>query len=99
VSTLGDPPTPAGAKRFGVYSWVWAAWALIFAVTEGLAIRKNKHGGYADFQHRTLSENARFVFATDRDGRRARLKRLRRFSLVAAVSWLTAHLLTNGGWI
>lgn len=100
--TLGpdhDHPTPAGAKRFGAYSVAWAAWGATFFIVEGLALRKNRHGGRADYQHRTLTENVRYLAATDRDGQQAKFRRLRRVALLSTVSWGVAHFLTDGTFI
>lgn len=100
--TLGpdhDHPTPPGAKRFGAYSVAWATWAAAFGVIEGLAIYRNKRGGRADYEHRTLTENVRFLAATDRDGQRAPFRRLRRVGLLGVVSWGVAHFLTDGTYV
>lgn len=94
-----DHPTPAGEKRFGAYSIAWAAWAVGFGVIEGLALYKNKRGGREDYEHRTLTENVRFLAATDRDGARAPLKKLRRVGLLSLVSWGVAHFLTDGTYV
>lgn len=93
-------PTPPGAKRFGWYSVAWAVWAAGFAVVEGLAIHKNiKGSGRNDYQHRTLTENVRWLAATDRDGSKAKFRKLRRVALISTVSWGVAHFLTDGEYV
>lgn len=94
-----DHPTPPGEKRFGKYSVAWALWGAAFFAIEGAALYKNKRGGTEDYQHRTLTENVRFLAATDRDGQKAPFRRQRRISLLGAVSWLVAHFLTNGSYV
>lgn len=92
-------PTPEGAKRFGAYSYAWAVWGLGFAIVEGLALHKNKRGGLADYQHRTLTENVRWLAATDRDGKKAKFNKLRRIALLSTVAWGVAHFLTDGDYV
>lgn len=92
-------PTPPGAKRFGKYSYAWAVWGASFFVIEGAAIYKNARGGRADYQHRTLTENVRWLAATDRDGQQAALKKFRRVGLLSAVAWMVAHFLTDGDYV
>ena len=99
MSTLSDPPTPPGRKRFGWYSVAWAGWGVAFFLIEGLAIRKNNHGGREDYQHRTLTENVRFLAATDRDGQQARWRRFRRIGLWSLLAWLVPHFVTNGEYV
>lgn len=92
-------PTPPGAKRFGAYSLAWAGWAALFFAIEAPAIIKNHHGGREDYQHRTLTENVRWLAATDRDGKTAHLRKFRRVGLLALVSWGVAHFLTDGDYV
>jgi hypothetical protein len=102
VISLGpdhNHPTPPGVKRFGLYSVAWAAWGIAFFVIEVPAIIKNKHGGRDDYQHRTLTENVRWLAATDRDGQSAKLRRFRRIGLLGTVAWGVAHFLTDGDYV
>lgn len=92
-------PTPPGAKRFGKYSVAWAAWGAAFFIIEGAAIYRNVRGGRDDYQHRTLTENVRWLAATDRDGQKAKFKRFRRVGLLSTVAWMVAHFLTDGDYV
>lgn len=92
-------PTPPGRKRFGKYSIAWAIWGAAFFAIEGAAMYKNKKGGRADYEHRTLTENVRFLAATDRDGQQAKFRRERRIGLLGTVAWGVAHFLTDGSYV
>ncbi|ADE43486.1 gp19 [Streptomyces phage phiSASD1] len=74
-------------------SWTlsWVVWLAAFVVIEGLALLRKRPDD-------TLSEHVWRWFAVARatqpDGR----TRLRRFMLLAGMSWLSVHFLT-GGWV
>ncbi len=103
ASLLRQEPGPATNtdrhRQFGWYSAAWAGWAAAFAVIEGAGVQANKRGGQADSEHRTLTENIRFLAATDRDGQHSRLRVWRRIALLTGLSWLAAHMTTNGGFV
>jgi hypothetical protein len=101
--TLGpdhDHPTPPGAKRFGLYSVAWAAWTAAFFAIEMPAVIKNAKGsGRLDYQHRTLTENLRWLGATDRDGKLAKHAHLRRMLMISGLAIGVAHFVTDGDYI
>lgn len=70
----------------------WVVWLAAFGVIEGLALLNKRPGD-------TLSEHVWHWFAVARstpqpDG----WTRLRRFALLAGVTWLGVHFVT-GGWV
>jgi hypothetical protein len=72
----------------------WAAWAGAFIVIEGIALKRKQPGD-------TLSEQVWRIFGTGRDveypkGQPSGLLRLRRFTLLAFLAWLSIHFLTGG---
>lgn len=79
------------------WSWTWIFWALSFFAIEVPAIvlndKNDVSGKPRDF--RTLTENLRWLFATDKDGARARWRGVRRFALLAGLAWLAAHLIAG----
>lgn len=99
MSTLADSPTPPGRKRFGWHTGVYAAATVVLGATEAHALWANQHGGREDYQHRTITENVRWLAATDRDGQHAPMRRARRVALLSSVTWLALHLATNGEYV
>jgi hypothetical protein len=79
------------------WSWTWIFWALSFAAVEIPAVVLNeKYDAEGKPRElRTLSENLRWLFATDKAGARARWRGVRRTVLLAGLAWLAAHLLTG----
>lgn len=103
MSTLADAKagrvTPPGAKKFGWHSWAWLVWMLFFLIVEGDAVIKNIQGGRDDWQHRTLTENVRWLAATDRDGLIVKFGKFRRLALIFLMSWLVFHFFTDGEYV
>ena len=103
MSTLQDAKlgleTPPGAKKFGWHSYAWAGWFATFLIVEGNALYKNARGGREDYQHRTLTENVRWLAATDRDGLTTKFGRFRRVALIGSLGWLVIHFLTDGEYV
>lgn len=88
------------------WSLVWVGFGLYFAVAEGSAIVLNEKHDYLGVKPRdmrTLSENLRWLFASDKDRARARLRRTRRsvgiLTLVGGGAWLAIHLLGGGRFV
>lgn len=95
-----DHPTPPGEKRFGVYSIAWAAWVALFFAIEMPAVVENARGkGRLDYEHRTLTENLRWLGATDRDGKKAWHAKSRRMLMVSGLAIGVAHFVTDGDYI
>jgi hypothetical protein len=77
------------------WSWMWVIWGLsFFAIEVPGIVLNNKHDKIGDIprEHRTLTENLRWLFATDKDSARARWRGLRRFALLAGIVWLGVHI-------
>ena len=74
-----------------VYTVGWLAWIGWFLVEEGIALFRGGSGA-------TLSAHVWKWFATNpRDWQdRSGLMRLRRFGLLALMSWLMVHFMTGG---
>jgi hypothetical protein len=78
-----------------IWDALWIGWLLIFAVIEGVALKRCAAGD-------TFSEAVWRWFAVDVDadeGSRKRgvwMWRARRFSLLALVAWLAVHFLSGG---
>ncbi|MEU9126595.1 hypothetical protein AB0D08_00505 [Kitasatospora sp. NPDC048540] len=76
-----------------VWSWLWVAWLAAFAAIEGKALFNKTEGD-------TLSEHVWKWFGTARDdrpqGQPNGWLRLRRFTLLAFLAWLSVHFLTGG---
>jgi hypothetical protein len=49
-------------------------------------------------RYRTLTENVRWLFATDKEGARARYRGLRRFALLAGMAGLAVHFAVEN-WV
>lgn len=78
------------------WSWTWLFYALAGLAIELPAIVLNDrhdHIGDKPRDYRTLTENLRWLFATDKDGARARWRGVRRTALLAGLAWLAAHLI------
>lgn len=76
------------------WTWAWLAWGLMFAVIEGMALTNSRSGD-------TLSEHAWAWLGYSATGRGPLRQptgwtRLRRFVLLAGLTWLVVHLLTGG---
>lgn len=75
------------------WSWAWIAWLAAFAAIEGAALARDARGD-------TLSEHVWDWFGIGRHGEpRPEVTgtvRLRRFTLLAFLAWLSAHFLTGG---
>lgn len=76
------------------WTLAWIAWGLMFAVIEGMALVNSRRGD-------TLSEHAWAWLGYATTGRAALRQpsgwtRLRRFLLLAGLTWLVVHLLTGG---
>lgn len=77
------------------WTWAWIGWGIYFAVVEGMALSNSRPGD-------TLSEHVwSFIgsrYVADRPEKRITgWTRLRRFAILAFMTWLSAHFLT-GGW-
>jgi hypothetical protein len=94
-----DHPTPPGQKKWGKYTVAWAGFTVLFFAIEIPAVIANKRGGREDYQHRTLTENIRAVFATDRDGAHAKHPKLRRIAGISSIATGVAHFLTDGSYV
>jgi hypothetical protein len=85
------PPNPA--DRYSVFTKLWLSWVAAFVVIESVAVWQDRRN--PDRVKRTLSSNARTVFATDSitgiplD---APYGRLRRLALLFLTTWLGEHL-------
>lgn len=78
------------------WTWAWIGWGAYFLVVEGAALYRSQPGD-------TLSEHVWMLANTTRGpgptGRQpSGWTRLRRFTLLAFVAWISAHFLT-GGWV
>lgn len=69
-----------------VYDFGWLIWIVAFLVFEGLALRTKVPGA-------TLSAHVWLWFSIKSPGKQWRL---RRFALLAFMSWLALHFLTGG---
>jgi hypothetical protein len=76
--------------------WV-LIWGVIgFGAPEIVGIVLNKYDKTPNVnEHRTLTENLRMLFATDKDGVRARYRGLRRFAGLAILVWLVVHVMVR----
>ncbi|MFE9381788.1 hypothetical protein ACFYMO_00905 [Streptomyces sp. NPDC007025] len=75
-----------------IWTLSWVTWLAAFGVIEGLALARKRPDD-------TLSEHVwRWFAITRRDPQPDGLTRLRRFTLLAGVTWLAAHFL-SGGWV
>ncbi|MEX1655529.1 hypothetical protein ABZ960_20470 [Streptomyces pseudovenezuelae] len=73
-----------------VWSWLWVGWLGAFVAIEGKALFNKTKGD-------TLSEHVWKWFATARvDHDPTGWVRLRRFTLLAFMAWLSVHFLTGG---
>ncbi len=73
------------------YTWAWLGWLGAFVAIEGKALFNKSPGD-------TLSEHVWRWFATAQGstGTPSGWVRIRRFSLLAFMGWLTVHFLTGG---
>ncbi|MFF3793768.1 hypothetical protein ACFYXW_27610 [Streptomyces sp. NPDC001981] len=74
------------------WSWAWIAWLAAFVAIEGKALTNKTKGD-------TLSEHVWKWFSTARTGAQGQPTgwvRLRRFALLAFMTWLSVHFLTGG---
>jgi hypothetical protein len=79
------------------------SWILIFVaalVTEvmGIAFNDKSDAAGKPREFRTLTENLRMMFATDKAGARARYRGVRRVSLLGGLAWIAVHLLVEN-WV
>lgn len=88
------------------WSLAWLGGLLYFLIVEGSAIFLNERSDYLHVKprdHRTLSENLRWAFASDKAGARARFRGARRsvgiVTLVGGGAWLAIHLLGGGRFV
>lgn len=72
-----------------VWSWLWVGWLAAFCVIEGVALARKAPGD-------TLSEHVWAWFHTAKGAKTDGTTRLRRFALLALVTWLAVHFLTGG---
>jgi len=85
------PPNPN--DRYSIFTKLWLCWAAMFVVVESVAVWQDKM--HRDRVKRTLSSNARRLFATDSITGiplAAPYGRLRRTALLLLLSWLSEHL-------
>lgn len=70
-------------------------WGVIgFGAPEVVGLILNKYDKTPDInERRTLSENLRYLFATDKEGVRSNYRRLRRFAGLAILVWLAVHIM------
>jgi hypothetical protein len=101
-------PTPPGAPRFDWHAWAMLGIHVAWLAVEGDGFRINadqrrqvREGlrPAPDYRHRTETELGRWLGATDRDGRTARLGKLRRGLFVGGLAVLVVHLVTDGGYL
>jgi hypothetical protein len=80
-------------SKWTIY-WV-LVWGVIgFGAPEVVGIVLNKHDKTPTIkERRTLTENLRMLFATDKDGVRGRYRGLRRFAAIAILGWLAVHIM------
>jgi hypothetical protein len=89
---LPRPLRRLSARRPSVSGWTWAwiAWLGAFVAIEGKALFNKTKGD-------TLSEHVWKWFATQKVGNDPTgWVRLRRFTLLAFMAWLSVHFLTGG---
>jgi hypothetical protein len=71
--------------------WYWPFWLIVgFGVPEAIALVSKRQGD-------TLSERLRNWGGTE-ENPKGKLVRLRRLGLLAALAWLSVHVLTTG-WV
>lgn len=74
------------------WTWAWIAWLGAFAAIEGKALFNKEKGD-------TLSEHVWRWFSTQKvDNDPTGWVRLRRFTLLAFMAWLSVHFLTGGAF-
>ncbi|MFF7361091.1 hypothetical protein [Streptomyces sp. NPDC008125] len=71
------------------YTWAWLVWLGAFVAIEGRALFNRSAGD-------TLSEHVWSWFAVKGSADPTGWVRLRRFTLLAFMAWLSAHFLTGG---
>ncbi|WJN62782.1 hypothetical protein [Streptomyces phage phiScoe2] len=71
------------------WTWAWLAWIAAFLVIEGKALFNKTEGD-------TLSEHVWKWFGTSKLEKPSGWVRLRRFTLLAFMAWLSVHFLTGG---
>ncbi|QAX95456.1 hypothetical protein SEA_BARTHOLOMEWSD_5 [Streptomyces phage BartholomewSD] len=89
---MSRPLRRLSARRPSVSGWTWAwiAWLGAFVAIEGKALFNKTKGD-------TLSEHVWKWFATQKVGNDPTgWVRLRRFTLLAFMAWLSVHFLTGG---
>lgn len=92
-SPIAAPIPPNSADRYSGFTRLWLAWAVAFVVIESVAVWQDRK--HHDRVKRTLSSNARTLFATDSitgiplD---APYGRLRRTALLFGSVWVAEHL-------
>ena len=78
--------------------WILAITAWIVCEAAGIALNERRDLEGKPRSHRTFTELARWLFATDKAGARARYRGLRRFAGIAAVGWLAVHFMVEN-WV
>lgn len=73
-----------------VWTWAWLGWAAYFGIVEGMALTNSRDGD-------SLSEHVWWWLGYSEGVRQPTgWTRLRRFLLLAGLTWLAVHLLTGG---
>jgi hypothetical protein len=83
------------------FSWLWVGWIVYFGVVEFAAIARSlraKRSGRPD-ERDTLSEHVWVWFGTDKSTRADSWAYVRRFALLAGLSWLLVHFLGGGRFV
>lgn len=75
-----------------LYGWLWIGWGVYFAIVEGAALVRSHKGG----PDGTLSAHVWVWFGTDKHTHPNSWAYLRRFMLLAFMTWLTVHFVTGG---
>jgi hypothetical protein len=90
---------PNPRDRGSVYTPLWIAWIVAFAVIEGKALWDEAHARPGNRVKRTLSSHLRFWAAYDSPTGiplDARLGKTRRFVLSTAIHWFGNHIDREG---
>ena len=91
-------PVPKSPRdRYSPFTWAWIIIAAVSCAVEGVAFYQDAQT--ADRVKRTLSSNARALFAWDSiTGQPLDVPwgRLRRTALICLLAWLTEHLKRSG---
>lgn len=84
-----------------LYGWLWLGWGLYFAVVETIAIADSRHKGATtgNYKDGTLSAHVWVWFGTAPGTHANSWAYVRRFVLLAFMTWLTVHFATGGRYV